>query len=164
MNLLNKIRLLLSAQEEKKRPIDLSRTLNDAVEQTESLADSRDMKINQRCNLECCEVLGGSLLKEVFSNVIENAVYHSEGRKIKISCDWGEDEVTCSIEDDGSGIPEEEKEKIFEKGYTTDEERGTGLGMFLVKMLLDIYDGDVDVKDSEMGGARFDVKLKKVDK
>ncbi|MFW6142506.1 MAG: sensor histidine kinase, partial [Candidatus Saliniplasma sp.] len=67
-----------------------------------------------------------------------------------------------TIEDNGKGISDEKKEKIFHRGYTTDKKRGTGLGMFIVKMLLDSYGGRIEVEDSVMGGARFDVYLKKV--
>ncbi len=104
---------------------------------------------------------GGPLINEVFSNLEENSIRHSDGSRLRIRGEVTENEVTCIIEDDGRGIPDEEKEKIFEKGYTTDEERGTGLGMFLVKTLLDIYGGSIEVKDSELGGARFDVHLQK---
>ncbi len=53
------------------------------------------------------------------------------------------------------------KGRVLDKGYTTDEERGSGLGMFLVKTLLEFTEGSIEVKDSELGGARFDVHLEK---
>ncbi|MFW5928462.1 MAG: sensor histidine kinase, partial [Thermoplasmatota archaeon] len=104
-----------------------------------------------------------SLLGEVFKNLIENSIYHSKGGRINITVEVKDDEVLCSLEDDGKGIPDDKKEIIFEKGYTTDEERGTGLGMFIVNMLLESYGGYIEVKDSKLGGARFDVKLKRSD-
>lgn len=55
----------------------------------------------------------------------------------------------------------EDLEELIEKGYTTDTDRGTGLGMFLVKMLLEIYGGGIEVIDSDLDGARFDVVLRK---
>ncbi|MFP4050800.1 MAG: ATP-binding protein [Thermoplasmata archaeon] len=59
-------------------------------------------------------------------------------------------------------MPDDKKDKIFDKGYTTDKEGGTGLGLFLVKVMINSYDGNIQVKDSELGGARFDVNLFKV--
>ncbi|MFP4142342.1 MAG: PAS domain S-box protein [Thermoplasmata archaeon] len=162
MNLLDKIRLLLKAQEEVKKAIKIADTLYDAVEGSESLANERDMEISVQCTSTGCEVEGGPLLKEVFSNIIENSVYHSEGNEIKVSGEIKEDEVICTIEDDGKGIPDDKKDTIFEKGYTTDEKRGTGLGLFLVNILIDTYGGKIDVKDSELGGARFDIRLRRV--
>ncbi|MFP4051458.1 MAG: PAS domain S-box protein, partial [Thermoplasmata archaeon] len=162
INLLNKIRLLLRAQKEVKKAVNIASTIHEAVEEIKNLAERRDIDISVQCPSMDCRVEGGPLLKEVFSNIIENSVYHSGGDLIKISGKVMEEEVRCTIEDDGKGIPDEEKEKIFQKGYTTDEKRGTGLGMFLVKMLINTYGGKIEVKDSEMGGAMFDIYLNKV--
>lgn len=161
MNLLSKIRLLLRAQEEVKKGVNIASTVNDAVDETKSLAHDEGMEISIMCPSMECEVEGGPLLKEVFSNIIENSIHHSEGGIIKITGEIKEEEVVCTIEDDGKGIPDEKKDTIFKKGYTTDKKRGTGLGLFLVKMLLDTYEGKIDVDDSEHGGARFDIHLKR---
>lgn len=101
------------------------------------------------------------LIKEVFTNLITNSIKHSEGDKIRISCEDSSDEAICRIEDDGKGIPDDKKQKIFKKGYTTDTAGGSGLGMFLVKTLIESYGGSIEVKDSELGGARFDIYLNK---
>ncbi len=162
VNLIQKIRLLLTAQKEEQQAVEIESTIHEAVEEVEALIEDKDMDLFLECPSMECEVKGGSLLKEVFSNLMENSVNHSEGSKIKISGEVKDDEVVCTVEDDGKGIPDDKKETIFEKGYTTDEERGTGLGLFLVNMLLESYDGEIEVKDSELGGARFDVKLEKV--
>ncbi|MFP4001865.1 MAG: ATP-binding protein, partial [Thermoplasmata archaeon] len=50
----------------------------------------------------------------------------------------------------------------FEKGYKYGESGGTGLGMYIVKEIVESYGGSVEVKDSELGGARFDVHMEKV--
>ncbi len=161
MNLLNKIRLLLKAQKEVKKDVNISNTVHEAVHETESLAKDMGFEIDLQCPSMECKAKAGPLLKEVFSNIIENSVQHSNGERIKISGEIKNDEITCTIEDDGKGIPEEEKKSIFEKGYTTDQKRGTGLGMFIVKLLLDTYEGKIEVNDSELGGARFDIHLKR---
>ncbi len=153
--------MLLSAQKEEKQAVNIASTIKEAVESTEALIDDRGMAISMSCPSTDCKVQGGSLLKEVFTNIIENCAYHSGGTTIRISGEITDDEVTCIIEDDGKGIPDDKKDTIFEKGYTTDKGRGTGLGMFLVKMLLEIYGGIIDVKDSDMGGTRFEVHLKR---
>ncbi len=161
VEIIEKVRTLREAQEEKVREIEVSSAIYDAVDEVEGFAEERGIEIGVDCPEEGCEVLAGSLLDRVFLNIFENAVQHSGGSKIRVRGMVSDDEVKCIIEDDGQGIPGEKKDMIFDKGYTTDEDRGTGLGMFLVKTLLETYDGSVDVKDSELGGARFDVKLKK---
>lgn len=65
------------------------------------------------------------------------------------------------IEDDGIGIPEEDKERVLEKGFKKGEKAGSGLGMYLAKEVIESYDGSIEVKDSDLGGARFDIHLKK---
>ncbi|MFO8050358.1 MAG: PAS domain S-box protein [Thermoplasmatota archaeon] len=161
-NIIQKVRLLLSAQKEEKEPVDIVSTIKDVVESNEAMAEIEGIDLLLDCPLTECKVEGGSLLREIFHNIIENSIHHSKGSRIKIIGVVKDDEVVCSIEDDGKGIPDDKKDIIFEKGYTTDEERGTGLGLFLVKNLLESYGGSIEVGDSDMGGARFDVKLKKV--
>ncbi|MFW6142038.1 MAG: PAS domain S-box protein, partial [Candidatus Saliniplasma sp.] len=111
--LINKVRLLLSAQEEEKEQIYISSAILDAVNKCENLAEDRGFELEIGCPEEKCLVQGGALLKEAFSNIIENSVYHSHGSKIKISSEVMEDEVRCTIEDNGKGISDEKKEKIF---------------------------------------------------
>lgn len=65
------------------------------------------------------------------------------------------------IEDDGIGIPDDEKEKIFEKGYKKGEQAGSGLGLHLAKTIAESYGGNIDIEDSELGGAKFIISLKK---
>ncbi|MFB6215951.1 MAG: sensor histidine kinase, partial [Candidatus Aenigmatarchaeota archaeon] len=158
---IEKVRTLREAQEEEIGAVGIKSAVNEAINQARSMAEEKGIEIEADCFEEGCEVLGGTLLDRVFSNIIENAIQHSEGSKIRIHGERGEDEIVCTIEDDGRGIPDDEKERVFDKGYTTDQARGTGLGMFLVKTLLEIYGGSIEIKDSDLGGARFDVRLKK---
>ncbi len=161
INLIKKVRLLLSAQREKMQQVEIASTMSDSIERTQGLAEDRDFNIENRFSFDGCMVQGGPLLKEVFSNIIENSIYHSEGSKIEISGEVQDEKVICTIEDDGKGIPDDFKEDIFQRGFTTDRQRGTGLGMFIVRMILESYDGKIEVKDSELGGVRFDLWLSK---
>ena len=104
-------------------------------------------------------VSAGSLLKELFANLIENALVHSDGDCVRISARETADAVTVTVEDDGRGIPDDEKPRILEKGYKGADSTGSGLGMHLAARIAETYDGEFDVFDSELGGARFDVTL-----
>lgn len=73
-----------------------------------------------------------------------------------------EDKCVVTVEDDGKGIPDDIKDKIFKRVIKKSEEGDSGLGMYLVKEIEESYVGRIEVKDSEMGGARFDVYLKRV--
>ncbi|MFB6113996.1 MAG: ATP-binding protein, partial [Halodesulfurarchaeum sp.] len=73
-----------------------------------------------------------------------------------------EDEIVCTIEDDGTGVPPEKRDRIFDRGYTTDTVRGSGLGLFLVNTLIETYGGTIEVGDSDLGGATFEVHLDRI--
>lgn len=161
LEIINKVRTLRKAQKETIGEVELDSVINKAIQDTKDMAEKGNVDIDLNCPEDGCQVKGGSLLNQVFSNIIENSIQHSNAEKIRIRRKETENRIICSIGDDGKGIPDDEEEKIFNKGYTTDEERGSGLGLFLVKTLLEIYNGQIEVKDSDLGGARFDIYLQK---
>jgi len=161
IDIISKVRDLRKAQDEDIEEIDVVDELKEAIHDSKSSIIENDIEIESNFILDDTRVKGGKLLSELFFNIIENMVNHSKGDKIKITTEQKENEIICRLEDDGIGIPEEDRDTIFEKGYTTDQERGTGLGLFLVKKLIDSYGGSIDVTDSKMGGARFDLYLKR---
>ncbi len=164
MEIIEKVKLLKKAEEEEIKEVDIVSIIKQQIENWEDEAEEEGIEIKKQFSEASCEVKGGSLLDRVLSNIVENSIQHSKGTKIeiKINKDENKDEIVCSIEDDGTGLSDEEKDQVFNKGYTTDEERGTGLGMFLVKTILDIYGGSIEVKDSDLGGARFVIHLEKL--
>jgi len=103
----------------------------------------------------------GGLLDILFSNLLENSIRHSGCDKIRIRLLSGDDDITIIFEDDGRGIADDKKEKIFEKGFGDGKNSGTGLGMYLIQKIIDNYGGSLQVKNSKLGGARFDIQLKK---
>ena len=139
--------------------VSLSKVLEEVLEEHE------DQLIEKNIDLECesyeQKVMGGPLLEELFSNLIENAIRHSDCSNIRIRGQDQGSECIVTVEDDGCGIPEEEREKIFEKGYRKSKSSGSGLGLFMVKEIAESYGGSVEVSKSEMDGTRFDVTLKK---
>ncbi len=161
LKLIEKVRILRQAQNEKIEEVDISSMIKNTVNDMRPRIEEAGMELKMECPENECIVKAGPLLSNVFSNLIENAVKHSDGSKLGVNVKTNKNKVICTFEDDGKGIPDEDKTNVFEKGYTTDEERGTGLGLFLSKMLLDIYDAEIKVIDSELGGTRFDVHLEK---
>ncbi len=160
LDIIEKVRALRRAEEEDLRGMDLRASFNEVDLHSRSMIED-EMKIDIS-DIEECTVKANTLLDQLFSNLVENAIYHSDGSLVRICVGCGED-VTVIIEDDGVGIPDDKKDIIFEKGYTTDTDRGTGLGLFLVKNLIDIYGGDIKIEDSDLGGAKFILKFQRWD-
>lgn len=119
-----------------------------------------------------------SQLRRLVRNLVDNAVRYAEGRvrvtvsdKQKhgsnVSAELAEFKlagVVLTVEDDGPGIPPEEREAVFERFARLDEARGrdaggTGLGLALVKAITERHGGTVTVDESPLGGARFTVTL-----
>lgn len=94
-----------------------------------------------------------SQLRELFDNLFRNAVEHG-GNNITVSVGAMDDGFY--VADTGTSIPESNREKIFEAGYSTNED-GTGFGLRIVEQIVDAHGWEVTVTESEEGGARFEV-------
>jgi PAS domain S-box-containing protein len=108
-------------------------------------------------------IIGDETIFNVFSNLIENAFKHGKASKVKIAASLSEDgkAVRLSIEDDGAGIPEEIRDLIFEYGFSHGENAGNGMGLFLVRNAIERWGGKINVGNSDMGGAKFTVELRR---
>ncbi len=149
------------------KPVDLCRTLGD-VAAAYARVPGRDVKILY-CPAPGCIVQANGLLRDLFDNLVENAIRHSEGPlKIEVRVDpvaeQGGKGYMISVADTGPGIPDDLKNRIF-----TDLQESPGgparrgLGLFMVRTLVEMYHGRVWVEDRVPGdyhqGARFVVVL-----
>ena len=107
-------------------------------------------------------VVADATLESVFGNIIHNAIVHGKTKKIDIITKKQKDSVIVEIIDHGIGIKDEIKKKIFNKGFKWGETGNTGLGLYIVKESLKSYDAYVTVEDSESGGAKFIINLRRV--
>ncbi|SDJ30865.1 Signal transduction histidine kinase [Halovenus aranensis] len=94
-------------------------------------------------------------LCHLFENLFRNAVEHTPG---EVTVEVGElsERAGFYVEDDGPGIDEGHRNKVFERGYTATE-GGTGLGLAIVKDVADAHGWSIAVRAAETGGARFEV-------
>jgi two-component system OmpR family sensor kinase len=103
------------------------------------------------------------LLFQVFSNVLSNAIkYSPDGGVIAMDAAMTTDEVVVAIADHGIGIPESDLDRLFERyhrGSNVSGIVGTGVGLYLVKMVVDMHGGAVAVESKEGEGARFTIRL-----
>lgn len=94
-----------------------------------------------------------SRLKQVFENLVRNAVEHG-GPDVTVTVGTRADGFY--VEDDGPGVPESDRDHVFETGYSTSQE-GTGFGLSIVEQVADAHGWEVCVTEGADGGARFEV-------
>ncbi|MFC7057160.1 sensor histidine kinase [Halovenus salina] len=94
-----------------------------------------------------------SRLQQLLENLFANAVEHG-GKDVTVRV--GDLKEGFYVADDGVGIPEGEREDIFEAGYSTAEE-GTGFGLRIAKQIVDAHGWDIRVTDSDDDGAQFEI-------
>jgi Signal transduction histidine kinase len=94
-----------------------------------------------------------SRLAQLFENLMRNAIEHTSQ---DVTVTVGEVEDGFYVEDDGSGIPEERRNDVFEAGYTTTED-GTGFGLSIVKEVAEAHGWDISITEGSEGGARFEI-------
>jgi signal transduction histidine kinase len=94
------------------------------------------------------------MLEKVFYNLLDNSIRHGERvTEIRISSCMSGQDPTVVWEDNGIGIPADEKEKIFERGYG----KNTGLGMFLVREILSLTGITIQETGEPGKGVRFEM-------
>ena len=99
-------------------------------------------------------------LDEMMGNLVENAAKYGGG-SVFVTVRRNSEMVEISVEDDGAGIPEQERARIFDRGARLDSGKpGTGLGLAIVRDVAEIYDGGVSLEESEdLGGLLARLKL-----
>lgn len=113
----------------------------------------------------CYYCTNESLLDRVWFNLIDNAIkYSNQNGKVVIKLDEGENDIFFSITNDGCTISSEAQKHIFEKFYQGDSSRkneGNGLGLSIVKSIVDLCGGEIYVKSDDFDKTKFVVKLPK---
>ena len=141
------------------KPVQIRPVLHDQIEDVRSMADTAEITVSG--SLEPVEVLADDLLGSVFRNLLKNAIEHNDAQhpNVIISTTRCEETVRVSVADNGPGIPDELRESVFEEGTSGLDSDGTGLGLYLVRTLVDRYDGDVWIEDNDPRGSVVIVEL-----
>lgn len=110
----------------------------------------------------------GMAFTSVIINLLENALkYSEENTQVKLGLEAENNVIAISVADNGLGIPDEFKKRIFEKFYRIGSEetrstKGTGLGLYIVKRVVEIYNGAIEVSDNQPKGTVFAITFTSV--
>jgi signal transduction histidine kinase len=135
--------------------VDLTDVLRTAIELYASMADEKEQSIIERVE-DGLTIRGDrELLLQLFANVLENAVRHSPPRAlIRIDGKRNAHETVVIVCDNGPGIPEEMRTKVFQQFFRLEPSRttpGSGLGLSLVKAIASLHNIPVELKSNEPG-------------
>ncbi|CAH2212216.1 two-component system sensor histidine kinase NtrB [Tepidibacter aestuarii] len=137
----------------------IDKLLKDIVLITNKYAKQQNVKINYICKEDKNILIDGEKLKQAFVNIIFNSVHAMQsGGNLNISLCIQKDWVNISFEDEGTGIPKDKLEKIFEPFYTT-KDIGTGLGLSITHRIIEEHKGYINI-ESEIGkGTKLDIYI-----
>ncbi len=162
LELTNKLNTIGKVEHEILTTIDLKKVVIEIEQMYKEILEEKGIKLILDLPKTKCTVRAGEFLKEVLSNLVENAIKHANCTKIKIKIVEKNQEgvVTCIIEDNGIGIPVEKRERVFETILNKRGREG-GYGLFLVREIVQTYGGKIILKESKsLGGARVEIILK----
>ena len=136
--------------------------VDEVLEDLEPLAQEKNIKLIGKCK-DITMVGSDILIYRLVYNLVENAIkYNHLGGQVTVTAYQKEKHIYLSVEDTGSGIPEDLRERVFEPFFRVDKSRsrelgGVGLGLALVREIVRVHDGSITVRANPSGGTIFDV-------
>ena len=143
-------------------PVELSELYREAVDTHEPVALERSITLIRDCDVPGVHVnVDRNRMLQVFANVIGNALkFCTPGDAIMIRCSRDHDVVHVVVADSGPGIPADDLPHIFEPYWSgRGKKKGTGLGLFITKAIVEAHSGRIAVTSEEGKGATFTVTL-----
>ena len=150
-------------KEWEKVDFDIDSFMEELIKEYGKEADDKEMEIEYKKYGE--KIVASDLIGEVISNLVGNAINHSKAKNISIGVvDLG-DEIKIYVEDDGIGIDEELKKNLFKMGVKGKNSKGSGLGLYLSKKIVEKMNGRLEVrsgiKEGKEKGTIFEIYLPK---
>jgi two-component system, OmpR family, phosphate regulon sensor histidine kinase PhoR len=145
-----------------KAPVDMDKLIQNAVADLKPLADEKNISIQYVSPGKLPEVFGDrNLIEQVLINLLSNAIkYSPKGAWARVAMAQLNGSVAITVQDNGLGIPKESIPRLFEKFYRVrcDDRKdiiGTGLGLSLVKQIIDLHQGTIRVESEHGEGSTF---------
>jgi Signal transduction histidine kinase len=167
-NLINDI-LMISRLETKEAEVILTEVricplVKEVCKSLEPLAKEYQVTLSMNCRPLSMNA-NVQQLRELFNNLIINAIkYNKPDGKVNVTVTSESKEIIITVEDTGVGIPDDAKQRVFERFYRVDKGRskkvgGTGLGLSIVKHIVGYYNGSIELESKLMEGTKFTVRL-----
>lgn len=144
--------------------IVLDAIVEEVLADLEPLAQEKNIKLIGKC--EDATMIGSDILiYRLVYNLVENAIkYNHPLGQVTVTAYQRKKHVYLSVEDTGSGIPKELRERVFEPFFRVDKSRsrelgGVGLGLAFVREIVRVHDGSICIKSGKTGGTIFEVKF-----
>lgn len=144
---------------------DINQVLKEVVKKHEFLAKLKHIQLITELEPLFSIQIDPDLLKQVFSNLVENAIkYSPENSKVLISSEELENKLIIQVADQGSGIPSDELSNIFMKFFRSRAAKlspikGSGLGLYLAKYFVELHGGSIQCESTLGQGSTFTVEL-----
>lgn len=146
-----------------RQPVDLCLLVREVVDLYEYVAEERGVAVSAELPARCDAWGDPNRLRQVFGNLLDNALkYTPQGGKVRISAGTRDGQAFVQFRDNGIGIAPEDQDKIWVRLYRGDKsrsQRGLGLGLSLVKAVVEAHRGTVTVNSRAGLGAEFTVWL-----
>jgi signal transduction histidine kinase len=140
-----------------RRPVDLVALARKVA--AEFASETVSLKVSGASSAEAA--VDGPSVRRAIANLVGNAVKHApEGTTVAISVAVDTDALSLTVSDEGPGIPEADRERVFERFWRGDQAPGTGLGLPIARQIAQAHGGDVELLDSAVG-CRFRLTLPK---
>jgi signal transduction histidine kinase len=147
----------------RREPTDLADLVRQSLELYEDLAEERGIRIETTTSGDVHIPLDRNRMRQVLANLVDNAVKHTpRGGRIEIAARRDGDRARVTVSDTGMGIPANELPHIWDRLYRGDKsraERGLGLGLSLVRAIVEAHGGTVAVSSEPGAGSRFELSL-----
>lgn len=145
--------------------IDLSQLAEQAVRRVELKAKEKGLLLKLQLSGDAYMIRGDQKrMEQIIMNLLENAIRYTDEGEIIVHMEFAADAATLIVEDTGIGIPEEELPYIFERFYRVEKSRsrqygGSGLGLSIVKKLVELHGGKIRMISQPGAGTRCEVQL-----